>query len=127
VPGKDVKRGDVYLVHRSATVEGDDVRDAHPMVCVAEQPMDPAAWKGMARVSTGGRPEDLPSPQQPDLPFTKDGYWTYRYIRSVKKSLTGHPSLCPFKVALPEPPRDQVLDHYKNRPRPRTTTAPTAS
>lgn len=122
MPNQEAKRGDVYRVHRSATVEQDDLRAAHPMVCVAEQPRDPAAWKGMARVSTGAQPEDLESPQRADLPFTKDGHWTYRYLRAVKKSLTGDRGLCPFQVTLPEPLRTEVLDHYKNRPRADGTT-----
>src|SRR5665648_982915 len=101
MPDKDARRGDVYRVHRSATVEQDDLREAHPMACVAEQPKDPAAWKGMARVSTGARSEDLESPQRADLPFTKDGHWTYRYIRSVKKARTGTP--CSARSRSPFP------------------------
>lgn len=71
----------------------------------------------MPRVSTSAAEDDLASPQRPDLPFTRDGYWTYRFIRSVKKSVTGDHNLCPFMVTLPEPIRTEVLDHYKNRPR----------
>lgn len=127
MPGGDAKRGDVYLVDKTATLDQADTRDAHPMVCVAEMPVDPAVWKGMPRVTTGAQPEDLPSPRRSDLPFTLDGYWTFRFIRAVKKPLTGHPALCPFKGTLPEPLRTEVLAHYKSRPRPTEHVVPRTS
>jgi hypothetical protein len=117
VPGVDAKRGDVYRVNRAATADGNDTRSEHPMVCVAELPQDLDVWKGMPRITTGAHSGDLPSEQRADLPFTRNGYWTYRYIRAVKKPMTGHETLCPFMVTLPEPLRTEVLDHYKNRPR----------
>lgn len=117
MPGTIAKRGDVYRVDKRATVDEDDTRQAHPLVCVSEMPADPSAWKGMPRVTTGARPGDLPSPQRSDLPFTLDGHWTFRFVRAVKKPLTGHSELCPFVVTLPEPLKTEVLDHYKARPR----------
>lgn len=87
------------------------------MVCVAEQPADPVAWKGMARITTGARPGDLPSPQDQRLPFTKDGYWTIRFLHPVKKACTGHSELCCFMIALPEPVKTEVLGYYMKRPR----------
>jgi hypothetical protein len=88
------------------------------MVCVAELPAD-SVWRAMARITTGGRDSDLLSPQDLSLKLTRDGWWSYRFIRSVKKRWTGHAGLCDYLATLPEPLRSQVLDHYRNRPRPR--------
>jgi len=115
MPGSTAQNGDVYRVHRDATVDRDDTRDAHPMVCVSFSPHDPVAWKGLPRTTTGAVAGDLPSPQHPSLPFTKDGHWTLRFVRSVRKDLTGHHELCPFMATLPEPERTAVLELYRGR------------
>lgn len=125
MPGSTAENGDVYHVHRDATVDRDDIRDAHPIVCVAFSPHDPVAWKGLPRITTGAVAGDLPSPQRSSLPFTKDGYWTLRFARSVRKDLTGHDELCRFWVTLPEPERTAVLRLYRDRNRkPRLPSPP---
>jgi len=115
MPGASAENGDVYHVHREATVDQADTRAAHPMVCVSHSPHDPVAWKGLPRTTTGALPTDLASVARPDLPFTKDGHWTLRFIRAVRKEVTGRPSVCPFMVTLPEPDRSAVLAFYRNR------------
>lgn len=115
MPGTIAENGDVYRVHRDATVDRNDTREAHPMVCVSFSPHDPVAWKGLPRTTTAASPTDLPSPARADLPFTLDGHWTLRFIRAVRKDLTGHSLLCPFLVSLPEPDRTAVLEFYRRR------------
>lgn len=115
--GQAAKRGDVYNVTRDATLEADSKATPRRMACVAEQPTD-YVWKAMARTTTAFDPSiDLHSPARSDVGLTEEGWWSYRFLRSVKKKWTGHPSLCEFLASLPEPLRTQVLDHYKNRPR----------
>ena len=115
--GSTAQRGDVYNVARDATLEPDRKASPRRMVCVAEQPTD-YVWKAMARTTTAFDPAvDLQSHARPDLGLTEEGWWSYRFLRSVKKRWTGDLSLCAFLASLPEPLRTQVLDHYKNRPR----------
>lgn len=117
MPGSTAIRGDIYKVKPTATLEGRDHAAYRPMVCVAELPAD-TVWRGMSRTSTAGDPSDLPSAADPSLGFTKTGWWSFRYLRSVKKRWTGHATECPFVTTLVDPLKTQVLDHYKNRPRP---------
>lgn len=117
MPGTTAQNGDVYLVHRNATIDGNDTREAHPIACVAFSPHDPVAWKGIPRTTTGAAEGDLPSPAHPSLPFTHDGHWTLRFVRSVRKDLTGDDEFCPFMVTLPEPERTAVLEFYRGRNR----------
>lgn len=118
MPGADASRGDLYKVHRDATKEGDAKPDPRRMVCVAELPGD-TVWRAMARSTTDYVNGDLVSPENAALGLTKPGWWSHRFIRSVKKRWTGDPTLCDFLCTLPDPLRTEVLDHYKNRPRPR--------
>jgi len=115
MPGNVAENGDVYRVRREATTDKQDTRDAHPMACVALSPHDPVAWKGLPRTTTAALPTDLASPARPDLPFTSDGHWTLRFIRAVRKDVTGHTDLCRFMITLPEPDRSAVLEFYRNR------------
>jgi hypothetical protein len=115
--GSTAQRGDVYNVAPDATLERDRKASLRRMVCVAEQPTD-YVWKAMARTTTAFDPAvDLQSRACPDLGLTEEGWWSYRFLRSVKKRWTGDLSLCACLASLPEPLRTQVLDHYKNRPR----------
>lgn len=118
VPGANASRGDLYNVHRDATKERDSKPDPRRMVCVAELP-DDTVWRAMARSTTAYVDGDLASPENAALGLTKSGWWSHRFIRSVKKRWTGDPTLCDFLATLPEPLRTEVLDHYKNRPRPK--------
>lgn len=123
MPGTVAENGDVYRVHREATVDQDDTKHAHPMVCVSFSPHDPIAWKGLPRTTSAELPTDLFSPQRGGLPFTKDGYWTLRFIRAVRKDKTGHTNLCPFMISLPASDRDAVLAFYRNRDKPSATSS----
>lgn len=117
MPGTNAQRGDLYNVSRRATFEGDTKDGLRRMVCVAEQPQDPYVWTAMARTTTGGDPTiDLHSPERQDLRLTKEGWWSYRFIRAVRKRMTGDPAYCAFLLTLPEPLRTEVLNHYKQRP-----------
>jgi hypothetical protein len=121
MPGVDASRGDIYNVHPHATTDNDQKPTPRRMVCVAELPAD-SVWRAMARITTGPRAEDLHSPEDLALGLTREGWWSYRFIRSVKKRWTGHSALCDFLATLPEPLRAQVLDHYMSRPRPKKST-----
>lgn len=110
-------RGDLYKVKPSATIDGRDHAPYRPMVCVAELPAD-TVWRGMSRTSTAGDASDLASPADPALGLSKAGWWSFRYLRSVKKRWTGHATECPYIATLSDPLKTQVLDHYKSRPRP---------
>jgi hypothetical protein len=88
------------------------------MVCVAELPHE-TVWRAMARSTTDHVDGDLASPRNAELGLTEPGWWSHRFIRSVKKRWTGHATLCDFLATLPEPLRTEVLDHYKNRPKPK--------
>lgn len=88
------------------------------MVCVAELP-DESVWRAMARSTTDYVDGDLVSPSNHALGLTEPGWWSHRFIRSVKKRWTGDPTLCDFLATLPEPLRTEVLDHYRNRPKPK--------
>lgn len=118
MPGGSAQRGDIYEVHRNATREFDQ-KVRRRVVCVAELP-DESTWRAMARITTANQPGDLPSPQQNELKLTRPGWWTTRFIRAVRKDLTGRSGVCDYKSTLPEPLRTAVLAHYMNRPRPRT-------
>lgn len=116
--GNIARRGDLYRVDRQATIEGDRKPDPRRMVCVGENPHDPYVWKAMARTTTApNKSIDLFSPQQNELGLTKDGWWSYRFIRSVKKKWTGHEVLCAYLSTLPEPLKAEVLGHYMSRPK----------
>lgn len=115
MPGNVAENGDVYRVHREATVDKQDTRQAHPIACVSFSPHDPVAWRGLPRTTTAALPTDLESPARSDLPFTQDGHWTLRFVRTVRKDITGHTDQCPFMITLPEPDRTAVLEFYRNR------------
>lgn len=118
VAGNTAQRGDVYNVAATATLDRDSKTTLRRMVCVAELP-DDYVWKAMARTTSAEDPAvDLRSPQRPDLGLSQDGWWSYRFLRSVKKRWTGYPGQCEFLAALPEPLRTEVLAHYKSRPKP---------
>lgn len=82
--------------------------------CVAERPGD-SVWTGLARITTGIRPEDLPSPEDPTLKLTKEGAWSLRFIMSVSKELTGHPNYCNYLSQMSGPQREEVLNFYRGR------------
>jgi hypothetical protein len=116
--GTTAKRGDVYNVAPEASLEGDAKPTKRRMVCVAEHPADDYVWRAMARTTTAFDPaRDLHSPARADLGLTQDGWWSYRFLRSVKKRWTGDAALCPYLASLPEPLKTTVLDHYRNRHR----------
>lgn len=88
------------------------------MVCVAERPQDSYVWQAMSRTTTAqDEAVDLHSPANSALGLSKEGWWSYRFLRSVKKRWTGYPGQCEFLASLPEPLRTEVLDHYRNRHR----------
>ncbi|GMA33196.1 hypothetical protein GCM10025875_31880 [Litorihabitans aurantiacus] len=115
VPNNVAENGDVYRVHRDATLDGDDTKTSRPVVCVSMSPHDPVAWKGLPRITTTSMPGDLPSPATPDMPFTRDGHWTLRFLRAVRKDLTGDPALCSFLGTLSEPAKTEALKYYRGR------------
>lgn len=115
MPGNAAENGDVYRVHRDATLDGQDTKEAHPVACVSFAPHDPVAWKGIPRISSTSMPGDLPSGTSSALPFTREGHWTLRFIRAVRKDLTGHPDLCPYLATLPEPELSAVVALYRHR------------
>ena len=115
MPGAKAKRGDIYNVHPSAASPGDAHQTPRPMLCVAEQPNDQLAWRAMSRTTTAGTSVDLFSAADASLGLTKDGWWSYRYLRSVKKRWTGDPSLCAYKSTLTNPLLSTVMAHYMSR------------
>lgn len=121
MPGSTADNGDVYRVHRDATLDGTDTKVAHPIACVSHSPHDPVAWKGLPRISSTSMPGDLPSTTSSSMPFTRDGHWTVRFIRSVRKDLTGDAEFCPFLVTLVEPERSAVIELYRGRNKPGAT------
>jgi hypothetical protein len=121
MPDANAARGDVYNVHPHATMETDPKPTPRRMVCVAELPQD-TVWRAMARITSGAGTLDLHSPADAALRLTREGWWSYRFIRSVKKRWTGYSGLCDYLVTLPESLRKQVLDHYMSRPRPGKST-----
>jgi hypothetical protein len=118
MPGADAKRGDIYNVHPDATLQGDAHPTPRPMVCVAELPTNGYIWRAMSRTTSVGNGEDLISPADTSLGLTEDGWWTYRYLRSVKKRWTGDPTWCAFKATLTEPLLSAVMAHYMSRNNP---------
>lgn len=119
MPGPNAQRGDLYCPKPDVIVGGDAHAGPRRVVCVAERPQDDFAWTAMSRTTTAYDPTvDLFSAAAPNLGLTKDGWWSHRYIRSVKKRWTGHPTECPFLGTLVDPVKSQVLNHYKGRPRP---------
>lgn len=108
--------GDVYLVRRAATLDGLDPRSARPMVCVAEWPQDPVAWNGMPRLTHGQTADDLSSEPDPRLGLSAAGWWTWRFLHGVRKSVTGRYD-CRFRGSLEDPEKTRVLDHYRQRPK----------
>lgn len=119
--GSTAARGDIYNVHPDVSVGGDSKATPRRMVCVAENRFDEYAWKAMARTTTAPDESiDLFSPERQELGLTKDGWWSYRFLRSVKKRWTGHATLCAHLSTLPEPLRTEVLTHYMKRPKPST-------
>lgn len=118
MPGSHAKRGDIYRVDRDATIEGDRKKE-RPMICVAEQPLDEYVWTAMTRTTSPEVPSaELESPINTDVGLTQKGWWSYRRIRSVKKRWTGHLELCKYLGRLPDTEKDEVLEHYMNRPKP---------
>lgn len=118
MPGTEAQRGDVYRVDRDATLERDPKPGPRPMVCVAEQPHDDLAWKAMARTTTAfDGTYDLHSPANPATGLTAEGWWSYRFLRSVKKRWTGRDDICAYLGTLQEPVRSEVLQHYMSRPK----------
>lgn len=116
MPNDDAKRGDVYLVHRVAIPASTDPKSARPMACVAERPQDPVAWTAMPRLTHGQTAEDLPSDPEPGLHLSDAGWWTWRFLHSVRKAVTGKYD-CRFRGTLEDPEKSRVLNHYRNRPR----------
>ena len=86
------------------------------MACVAVHKADPNAWRGIARSSTDGRPQDgdVFSAKQPALGLDKDGYWSTRWLHHVLKAKTGTPA-CSFMGQLAEPEKAAVLKLYRAR------------
>lgn len=119
MPGADAKRGDIYNVHPNATLEGDTHPTPRRMVCVSELPANDYIWRAMARTTSVGNSEDLFSPADRTLGLSEDGWWTYRYLRSVKKRWTGHPTLCEYKATLTDPLLGTVMGHYMSRNEPK--------
>lgn len=117
MPGTSAKRGDIYNVRATATFEGDAHVTPRRMVCVAELPMDQMVWKAMSRTTTAGADGDLVSPANAAVGLTKDGWWSLRFLRSVKKRWTGHPDECPYLATLTDPLLSEVMDHYRFRNR----------
>jgi hypothetical protein len=120
MPGTEAQRGDVYRVDRDATLDRDPKPGPRPMVCVAEQPHDDLAWRAMARTTTAFDPSlDLPSPADPATGMTAEGWWSYRFLRSVKKRWTGRNDVCAYLGTLRDPVKSDVLRHYMSRPKAR--------
>lgn len=118
MPGSAAKRGDIYNVAASALMTRDFKPQPRRMVCVSEQPQDALAWKAMSRTTTAGKPGvDLFSPADSTLSLTLDGWWSWRFLRAVKKRYTGDPHQCAYLATMVDPLRKAVLDHYMNRPR----------
>ena len=118
MPGADPKRGDIYNVMPHVVLSGDAHAGPRRMVCVAERPTE-YVWTAMSRTTTAeDEAADLFSPADESLGLTKDGWWSYRYLRSVKKRWTGDPHQCPFLASMPEPLKAEVLAHYMSRPGP---------
>lgn len=114
---KEAKIADVYHVSRVAVVDSSDLKAGRPMICVAELPFDAAIWRAMPRLTHGHTEDDLPSDANSALRLSKPGWWTWRFIHAVKKSLTGGYD-CSFKGQMEEPEKTRVLDHYRGRPKP---------
>lgn len=116
MPGSTAQRGDIYLPRHTAITVGDTHSTPRRVVCVAELPSDPEVWRAMSRTTTAYDASiDLFSPADSTLGLTKDGWWSHRFIRSIRKRLTGHPHDCAYLATIPEPLKSTVLDHYKNR------------
>lgn len=119
MPGNDAKRGDIYRATPQVVIGGDAHDGPRPMVCVAELPTDDLVWRAMSRTTSAfDSSVDLFSGADASLGLTKDGWWSFRYLRSVKKKWTGHPTECPYVATLVEPLKTEVLNHYKGRPGP---------
>ena len=118
MPETKAERGDVYRVDRDATLERDPKAGPRPMVCVAEQPHDDLAWRAMARTTSAyDRAVDLHSPADPGTGLTAEGWWSYRFLRSVKKRWTGRPDICAYLGTLQDPAKPDILRHYMSRPK----------
>lgn len=71
----------------------------------------------MSRTTTAGKPGvDLWSPADASLHLTVDGWWSWRFLRSVKKRYTGDPATCAYLATMVNPLLKTVMDHYMNRP-----------
>lgn len=117
MPDYNAKRGDIYLVHRVAISSSNrDPKPKRPMVCVAERPRDDFAWQAMPRLTSNPAENDLSSEPDDNLGLSKPGWWSWRYLHSVRKRVTGKAD-CRYKGTLLEPEHSRVLDHYKNRPK----------
>lgn len=115
MPHGTAKIADIYKVASDATVGGMSKPQPRPMVCVAERPMDPDVWTAMARTTSSGDPAvDLRSPADPSLGLSAEGWWSTRFIHSVRKARTDKIG-CRYVSTLQDPLRKQVLDHYRNR------------
>ena len=117
MPDNEAKIADVYHVRRAAVVDSSDPKAGRPMICVAELPLDTAIWRAMPRLTHGQTDDDLPSDANSALRLSEPGWWSRRFIHSVRKSLTGGHD-CSFKGHMEEPEKTRVLDHYRQRPRP---------
>lgn len=116
MPGSVAKRGDIYNVAASVVMTRDFKPQPRRMVCVAEQPQDQLAWRAMSRTTTAGDPAvDLFSPADASLSLTVDGWWSYRFLRSVKKRYTGDPTDCAYLATMTNPLLKSVMDHYMSR------------
>lgn len=115
MPHGTARIADIYQVASEATLGGMSKPQPRPMVCVAERPTDPLAWTAMARTVSAGDPGvDLASPADASLGLSEDGWWSTRFIHSVRKSRTDKIG-CRYVSTLQDPLRKEVLDHYRNR------------
>jgi hypothetical protein len=117
MPDSVAKRGDIYNVAASVVMTREFKPQPRRMVCVAEQPKDQLAWKAMSRTTTAGKPDvDLFSPADQTLHLTVDGWWSWRFLRAVKKRYTGDAAECAYLATMTNPLLNTVMDHYMSRP-----------
>jgi hypothetical protein len=116
MPGAIAQLGDVYWVYRNVTENPGAFgeKKSRPCGCVASRPSDPTTWTALPRLTSGIRPEDLPSPALPDIGLDQAGAWSLRWIHQVLKSKTGG-AACQFLGALPGSERVRLADFYRSR------------
>ena len=117
LPGIDPKRGDIYKVAAVVVLEPQPKPQPRPMICVREQP-DEWVWRAMGRsASVGDSTEALFSPADESLGLSKDGWWSWRYLMSVKRRWTGTNTDCTYISTMVDPLLSEVMDYYKGAPR----------